>query len=183
MAFFRICNILSHCNKAGMVFSPTKFAFAREEVEFAGILISNVGLKPTKKYIKAIKTFPTPRNISDVRSWFGLINQVAYCYAGSQVMDPFCHLLSPKNEFIWDDTMEKAFVASKLEIVRLVREGVFSFDPDLTTCLSPDYSKAGMGWILQQKTCTCAIMTLKCCKTGWRLVLAGGKFCNPAESR
>ena len=86
VAFFRICNILSHCNKAGMVFSPTKFQFAREEVEFAGILISNVGLKPTRKYIKAIKTFPTPRNISDVRSWFGLINQVAYCYAGSQVI-------------------------------------------------------------------------------------------------
>ena len=145
VAFFRICRILSHCNKAGMVFSPTKFQFAREEVEFAGILISNVGLKPTRKYIEAIETFPTPRNISNVRSWFGLINQVAYCYAGSQVMDPFRHLLSPKNEFIWDDVIERAFIASKLEIVRLVREGVFSFDPELTTCLSPDYSKAGMG--------------------------------------
>ena len=100
VAFFRICNILSHCNKAGMVFSPTKFTFAQEEVEFAGILISNVGIKPTKKYILAIKTFPTPRNISDVRSWFGLINQVAYHFAGSRVMDPFCHLLSPKNKFL-----------------------------------------------------------------------------------
>merc|ERR1712106_1185514 len=91
--------------------------------------------------------------------------------------------LSPKNEFTWDDTMENAFVASKLEIVRLVREGVFSFDPELTTCLSPDYSKAGMGWVLQQKTCECKEITPICCKTGWRLVLAGGKFCNPAESR
>ena len=49
MAFFRICKILSHCNKAGMVFSPTKVQFACEEVEFAGILISNIGLKPTRK--------------------------------------------------------------------------------------------------------------------------------------
>ena len=80
-----------------MVFSPTKIAFAREEVEFAGILISNVGIKPTKKYIQAIKTFPTPWNISDVRMWFGLINQVAYCFARGCVMDPFRHLLSPKN--------------------------------------------------------------------------------------
>ena len=94
-----------------------------------------------------------------------MINQVAYCYARSQVMDPFRHLLSPKNEFIWDDTMEKAFVASKLKIVRLIREGVFLFDPDLTTCLSPDYSKAGMGWILQQKTCSCVIVTSIYCKT------------------
>ena len=40
-----------------------------------------------------------------------------------------------------------------------------------------------MGRILQQKTCTCAEVTPICCKTGWRLVLAGGQFCNPAESR
>ena len=181
VAFFRICPILSHCNKAGMVFSPPKFQFAREEVEFAGILISNDGLRPTKKYIEAIETFPTQRNMSDVRSRFGLINQVAYCYAGSRVMDPFRHLL--KNKFIWDDAIEEAFVASKKEIVRLVKDGMFSFDPELKTCLSPDYSKAGMGWILQQKTCRCKEITPICCKTGWRLVLAGEKLCNPAETR
>ena len=53
-----------------LLFLPMKFAFAQEEVEFAGIVISNVGIKPTKRYIQAIKTFPTPRNIHDVRSWF-----------------------------------------------------------------------------------------------------------------
>ena len=31
-AFFRICNILSHCSKAGMVFAPAKFQLAQEEV-------------------------------------------------------------------------------------------------------------------------------------------------------
>ena len=104
-AFFRICKLLSHCNKAGMVLSPTKFAFAKEEVEFAGIVISNIGIKPTKKYMQAIKTFPTPRNIHDIRSWFGLINQVANCFAGSKVMEPFRQLLRPKSEFLWDRTM------------------------------------------------------------------------------
>ena len=38
-AFFRICNILSHCSKAGMVFSSEKFQFAMEEVEFAGFVV------------------------------------------------------------------------------------------------------------------------------------------------
>ena len=88
-AFFRICNLLYHCNKAGMVFSPSKFAFAREEVEFAGIVIRNVGIKPTQKYMQAFETFPTPRNIHDIRSWFGLIIQVAYCFTGSKVMEAF----------------------------------------------------------------------------------------------
>ena len=42
------------------------------------------------------------------------------------------------------------------EIMELIVNGVFLFDPELVTCLSPDYSNAGMGWILQQKTCKCA---------------------------
>lgn len=30
MAFFRVCQILSHCSKSGMVFSPQKFHFAQD---------------------------------------------------------------------------------------------------------------------------------------------------------
>jgi hypothetical protein len=79
-SFFRICSLLSHCYTNGMVFSPEKFVFAKETVEFAGFKITKKGIKPTDKYIEAIRNFPTPTNISEVRSWFGLINQVAYSF-------------------------------------------------------------------------------------------------------
>ena len=49
-AFNRICSILSHCNKNGLVFNPTKFRFAKQEVEFAGFLIPDEGIKPAAKY-------------------------------------------------------------------------------------------------------------------------------------
>jgi hypothetical protein len=98
-------------------------------------------------------------------------------------MAPFRHLLKPSTPFDWSEDLEEAFVASKMEIVRLVEEGVHSFDPTLTTCLSPDFSKTGMGWVLQQKTCTCSVVSPLCCPTGWRLVLAGGRFTIPAETR
>ena len=51
------------------------------------------------------------------------------------------------------------------------------------TCPSPDWCKDGIGWILQQKTCECDAITPICCPDGWRLVLAGGRFTLPAESR
>ena len=38
-AFFRVCNVLSHAGKYGMVFYPRKFCFAKEEVEFAGLVM------------------------------------------------------------------------------------------------------------------------------------------------
>ena len=62
-AFNRICSILSHCYKNGLVFNPTKFRFAKREVEFTGFLITDKGIKPAAKYTEAIKEFPTPSNI------------------------------------------------------------------------------------------------------------------------
>ena len=76
VAFNRICSIFSHCNKNGLVFNPTKFRFAKQEVEFAGFLIPFEGIKPAAKYTEAIKEFPTPSIILKVRAWYGLVNQV-----------------------------------------------------------------------------------------------------------
>ena len=92
--FFRICAILSHCNQNGMVFSPEKFEFAKETVEFAWFMITMEGIKLTDKYVEAIRNFPTPTNISEVQSWFGLFNQVAYGFVKTEHMAPFHPLLS-----------------------------------------------------------------------------------------
>jgi hypothetical protein len=126
-----------------MVFSPDKFMFAKETVEFAGFEITMEGIKPTDKYIEAIRNFPTPTNISEVRSWFGLINQVAYSFVKTEHMAPFCHLLSQSLPFVWVETMETAFSMSKERIIELIVEGVASFNADLVTCLSPIYSNQG----------------------------------------
>ena len=76
--------------------SLDKFNFAKEEVEFAGITISKDGIKPTDNYLATIANFSMPTNITDIRSWFGLINQISYCFATSSVMALFCHLLRPR---------------------------------------------------------------------------------------
>ena len=44
-AFQRICSILSHYNKIGLVFNAEKFRFARREVEFAEFMITEDGIK------------------------------------------------------------------------------------------------------------------------------------------
>ena len=89
-------------------------------------------------------------------------------------MAPFRDLLKAGNVFEWTEDLNVAFEASKKEIVRLVKNGVQMFDPELMTCLSTDFCKTGLGWILQQKTCKCKVVSPRCCDDGWRLVLAGG---------
>ena len=115
-AFHRICSLLSHCNKHGLVFSPQKFKFARREVEFAGFLITDTGIKPAAKYTESIRNFPTPKNITEVRSWYGLINQVDYCFCKTEIMAPFRHLLSPGNDFEWTGSLTLSYTVVKLPI-------------------------------------------------------------------
>ena len=98
-------------------------------------------------------------------------------------MEPFRQLLKPATPYIWTDELDNAFVASKQEIIRLVQNGVKQFKVDRYTCLSTDYSKSGLGWILQQKNCKCAAISPLCCEVGWDRILAGGRFNIFAETR
>jgi hypothetical protein len=96
-------------------------------------------------------------------------------------MAPFCHLLCQSTPFYWNDDLEVMFRRSKEKITELIADEVTSFDMELVTCLSPDYSQQGMGCILQQKRCSYDKIVPTCCHEGWKLLLAGGPFCNKAE--
>ena len=73
-------------------------------------------VKPLPKYLDAIRNFPRPTNISDIRSWFGLVNQVSSYNKLTEMMEPFRKLLSPKVKFRWDDEMDRVFETSKQAI-------------------------------------------------------------------
>ena len=72
---------------------------------------------------------------------------------------------------------------SKEMIVDAVTEGLERFNMKRKTCLATDWSDSGIGLFLLQKYCLCEKEHPQCCKTGWKLVLAGGRVTNPAESR
>ena len=84
--------------------------------------------------IDAIQDFPTPTNITGIRSWFGFVNQVAYAIAQAGVMAPFRDLLSTTNrQFYWDQTLDDLFTQSKEIIVNKIIAGVKSFEIDRPT--------------------------------------------------
>ena len=153
--FWHTFDYIRHCASNGIVFNPQKFKFAEEATEFAGFDVTMTGFKPPQRIIDAIKDFPVPTRIADIRSWFGLVNQVAYTFSQTEAMLPFKELLSKKREWYWDDTLTALFERSKLEIIRLIRDGVKTFEPTRTTCLATDFSKKGLGFTLSQKHCDC----------------------------
>ena len=134
----KVLKYLELTGRNGVIVNPKKFQFSSREVDFAGFRDTASGVKPLPKYIDAIATFPRPRTFTDVRAWFGLVNQVS-CYGKTAtLMMPFKHLLRPKVSFQWSPELEDAFIRSKAAIVREIEEGGEIFDPSHRTCLSPD---------------------------------------------
>ena len=163
--FHSVCEFLVKCSNAGCIFNPSKFQFAQEEVNFLGFKISATGLGPTDEFIEVIKSFPVPKNISEMRSWLGTINQVSYTFTASKQMEPFRALLSSKLPFTLSTELENAFLESKKEIIKQCQLGVRKFQPHRPTALATDWSRASVGCWLTQKFCHCDGMVPGCCKT------------------
>ena len=124
-----------------IIINPKKFQFCELVVEFAGFLIKNDDVKPLPDYLDAIKNFPRPTNISHIRAWFGLVNQVSHYAQLTAIATQFKPLLSPKTRYSWDDALENAIQQSRDEINKAIEIGVKIFDTNCITLLSPHWSK------------------------------------------
>ena len=182
-SFYHTVDFLDTCGNNGVTLNPPKFTFARSTVEFAGFEITPTTVRPCPHFIEAILKFPTPRSITDIRSWFGLINQVSYAFAAADKMAPFRNLLKPGTRFIWTKDLDDLFEESKAVITHEIHRGVEIYDKGLPTCLVSDWSREGIRFWLLQKHCACASSRPFCCKTGWKIVLVGSRFTSGAESR
>lgn len=181
--WWRMLDYLELMGKEGIVLNRTKFQFSQKDIKFAGFYITAQDVRPLDKYLDSIKQFPTPKRIADVRAWFGLVNQVSHYGKLTDEMLPFKPLLSPKTPFKWTEELQEAFENSKVQIVKAIEEGVRIFDPQRKTCLSPDWSRTGIGYWLWQQYCGCASDTPNCCEGGWKITLAGSRFLRPSEQR
>ena len=192
-AFYHTFDYLSTCASRGIVLNASKFQFCKKEIQFAGFQITPTSIKPADSTLKAIRDFPVPNSITDIRSWFGLTRQVAYAYSVSDQLAPFRELLKHKGgqnpKFVWNEQLQKAFEDSKNHILTSVKNGIEMFEPSLHTCLQCDWSKQGIGFLLLQKHCKCEEgipmdqAVKRCCNDGWKLIYAGSRFTNDAESR
>ena len=107
--WWRTIDLLILVGRSGIVLNPDKFVFAQKSIEFAGFQISESSIEPLPKYLSAIRDFPTPTSTTDIRSWFGLVNQVANYAQLRDIMTPFKPFLSPRCQFEWTSNLSAAF--------------------------------------------------------------------------
>ena len=142
--------ILTSCEAAGIQLSPDKMVIG-EEVSFAGLIISSQGIKPDPKKLKAISEFPSPTNITELRSFLGLVNQLIQFTPNLAVnCAPLRTLLKKNVPYEWTAEHEKAFLEAKSAISRPCL--LNHYDTRRNTFILTDASKLnGLGYALFQE--------------------------------
>ena len=181
--FEDVCLFLTHTARHGIIQNTKKFKWGRWELEYMGFWLKEDRVRPSDDTLAAIRDFPWPTDITGIRSWYGLVEQVAFAFSKTAVMEPFRGLLKKDSVYAWTPELQSSFEVAREEIVTLVKKGVQSFVIGAHTCLVTDWSKSGVGFVLWQKRCGCSKIHPTCCPTGWVMILCGSRYCTPAESR
>ena len=149
-----------------------KYQFG-SEVRFAGYIVSKEGSKMNPDLVAAIAKFPAPKDLTNLRSLIGLVNQfndqnpdLKHAMASWQLMLKKC------TKFVWDEVHEAALRKAKEIITNPAGPILRHFDPQLPIRLLTDASRSGLGF--------CLVQTEVNRKTPL-LIMAGFQFLSPAE--
>lgn len=145
----RLEDILKLFRQHGLTLKLSKCRFFDTNVSYLGYDISAQGIQPGEAKIQAVKQFPTPNNIHEVRQFLGLTGYFRKFVKGyGEIAHPLTSLLKKEARWQWCENEEHAFTVLK---ERLISRPVLAlYDHTLETELHTDASSQGVGGILMQ---------------------------------
>lgn len=134
----------------GVKLRQEKCSFWKPEVCYLGHRINKNGLQPTEKNLDAIMKARAPTNVSELRSFIGLLTYYhKFLPNVSTVLAPLYDLLSQDRRWEWGPKQEAAFRKAK-EILR-DSEVLTHFDVNKPLRLECDASPYGVGAVLSHR--------------------------------
>ena len=139
--------VLTRLDQAGVRLKRSKCEFLLESVEYLGHRISTHGLQPTDSKVKALKEAPAPTNVSQLKSFLGLLNYYGRFVPNlSTVLAPLHRLLEKRTSWTWGTEQQQAFDRVK---ALLTSDTVLAhYDPTRPLLLACDASPYGIGAVL-----------------------------------
>jgi hypothetical protein len=65
-------HVFQRFEKANLLLQPAKCQFVKPEVQYLGHVISRDGVIASPDKLKAVRDYPTPKNVKDMRAFIGL---------------------------------------------------------------------------------------------------------------
>lgn len=133
-----------------LTLNPSKCHFFKTEISYLGFDITQDGVKPGVAKTKAVKEFPVPKNVHNVRQFLGLtgffrrfVEKYAY------IAKPLSMLLHKGQAWIWSEEQENAFRTLKEKLIQ--RPILAIYDSKRETEVHTDACQYGIAGMLLQK--------------------------------
>ena len=139
--------VLHRLQEHGTRLKKEKCYFMQQSVQYLGHRIDAEGLHTTDDKLKAIMKAPPPKNVTELRSFLGLINYYGrFIQNLSSLLHPLNNLLCQDTPWKWSQECAEAFHLANEKIVS--PNVLVHYDPSLPIRLAGDASAYGVGAVI-----------------------------------
>ena len=136
--------------ESGLRLKREKCKFLATEIVYLGFLINAEGISPVKSKLEPIMKLPRPQNVTQLKSFLGMINYYHRHLPNlADNLEPLHRLLRKGYTWKWGDAQEASFKKAK---DLLCSSGLLMhFDLSKEICVSCDASPYGLGAVLSHQ--------------------------------
>nr|XP_034195201.1 uncharacterized protein LOC117611376 [Osmia lignaria] len=141
--------LMARLREANLYLQPEKYELLRKEVAYLGHIITEDGVKPDPKKIEAVKEFPVPKTVKNIRQFLSLCGYYRrFIKSFSKIAKPLSDLTKKEQKFEWTQQQQQAFIILR---DKLCEEPILQY-PDFTQPfnITTDASGIAVGAVLSQ---------------------------------
>jgi hypothetical protein len=132
-----------------LLIKRTKCTFARSQIEYLGHVISGGGVATDPAKVEAVRTWPVPRNLKDIRGFLGLTGYYRKFIKNYGIISrPLTDMLKKNNQYQWTPGAATAFHTLQEALIHAPVLAVPDFSKQFI--VETDACGVGIGAVLMQ---------------------------------
>ena len=139
--------VLQKLSDSGLRLKKSKCEFMKPKIAYLGHVIDADGVHTDEKKVKAIDEAPAPTNVSELRSFLGMITYYSKFLPNmSSTLHPLNRLLRSDVKWKWSETCQASFEKIKHHLKSA--DVLVHYQPELPLVLATDASPYGVGAVI-----------------------------------